>query len=402
MTFIACGLTGNVDAVGHLSSEHLEQLTYYCGEKLTEIKAPQAFLESWTDLRDAIVWNIIHGTGAEYVVTNPQVLTELNTLLDWEWAVGGTGLQAACAATTCGHSALVNLPMWSERFQFLVQKEGLEPIFGKESPPPIHYILEYDESICLGSNYHTIKKPGSNRIILRGPDEFKEGLIAPNFIDRLKTLKTNVHWWLLSGYNAVETNQHLESLLDETIVLLESFGQNCPPVHLELASIYSIEAQNRIISKLNAHVQSIGLNEDELADLMGLKEGLLALSDDQIIETLLKAYQSFHVPVLILHTRQFAAVVTEHNSLAWERALQNGIELAAAKAFTGRFCSAEEIAEVVSRLPFHTRGLQLLKSVGDHDMIRIVPALEAPAATTVGLGDTFTAGLLVEAPVFIK
>lgn len=387
MRHIACGFTANVDATGHLNEALIDQIKQYCTEPHTSPVRPGSYLKSWDELLDAIIWNVQRGSGAEYIVTRQDILNELCGFAGWKWAVGGTGLQAASAAYTAGYGALVNFPAWSHDYDFLVAHDGLEVALKEHDFTPVHYILEYSSDSA------------SNRIILRGLKEVRNQIIAPSFTEHIRNESHKYHWLLISGYNAVDDSEEMNDLLAETRQFLQSLGENCPPVHLELAAIFSNEAQLRIINELGPMVQSVGLNEDELGELFNLEQPLLELDDDRLIDILRKAHERFKIPNLIVHTHQFAACMTKGSSSGWKEALHNGGRFASARAAQGRYCTLSEIGQWESKLKQHPRGQRLAQLADSMENVIIVPALQAQVVCTIGLGDTFTAGLLLAAPI---
>lgn len=389
MKGIACGFTANIDAKASLDGKLLEKLRSRCeseSEPPTP-KRPGMYLHSWTDLAGAVEWNMRAGRGGEYIVTSERMLRELHGLADWTWSVGGTGLQAARAAAAAGCPAMVNVPAWTAEYDFLLNDEGLEEARGNGKEAPVHYILEYN------------RNGRANRIILRGTGEFAGGLIAPEFAARLKGSADRFRALLVSGYNAADSPEEAADLIGEQVRFLRSLGSHPIPVHLELAAFFSREEQLGVIRRFKPLVRSVGCNEDEMAELLGLEGALLKLPDAELLDRLGEARIRLGVRNLIVHTHPFAVCVSDGEARKWEPALGGGIRFAAARAATGRFCTAEEIEAIASGLPPNARGVRLAGAAAGMRHICVVPALEVKQVVgTIGLGDTFAAGLLAFAP----
>lgn len=386
MKRIACGLTANVDAAGHWNEGLSERIAGLCKRNSEAAVPPKPFLHHWDEVAGAIRWHEREGSGGEYIVADERIMTALAEMSDWKWAVGGTGLQAAAAACRAGFGALVNIPSWSNDYNFLLDHNEMELAVKRRGAVPIHYIVEYDNGSA------------SNRVILRGMKEFEGGVFAPGFIEALENANGPYRWLLLSGYNAADSSSETMELLEETKRALTHLGANRPPTHLELAAISSNSDQLRIIRELGPLVQSLGLNEDEIRELYGLERPLLERDDDELIDLLIKARHRFGVEHLIVHTHQFAACISAQGLAGWEEALRNGARFAAARAASGRFCSMDEIERWEKELPMHPRGIRLASYAERLETAAVVPALKAEAVSTVGLGDTFTSGLLLAAP----
>ncbi|WP_372633116.1 ADP-dependent glucokinase/phosphofructokinase [Cohnella sp.] len=387
MSRIACGFTANLDGKAALDPSLYERL---CKDRRAEGVVPRkqsAVLRSRRELAEAIAWNVAAGSGGEYIVADEELLRDLRGMADWEWAIGGTGLQAARAAAAAGHEALVNLPAWTERFDDLLDHDGLRAERNLEAAPPVHYILEFS---CEGR---------ANRLILRGTGEFSGRLVAAGFAYRLENEANAFRALLVSGYNAADNEDKAGILMQEQIDLIVALGAKAPPVHLELAAFFSREAQLRVIERFRPYIRSVGCNEDEIGELLGLDEPLLELPDDRLLVVLEEARSALGVSNLILHTREFAACLSGADADGWKEALRSGTRFAVARAVSGKFCSEAEIAGIVAGLPPNARGLALAELAAGKQGICVVPAFEArKLAGTVGLGDTFAGGLLVAAP----
>jgi ADP-dependent phosphofructokinase/glucokinase len=383
MKSIACGFTANIDLLAKLTPEFYKEIKSHASG------TPKAVIDSWGDFCTVIDWNIKKGSGAEYIVANEDILNYLEKKLTWTKAIGGTGLQAACAASRAGYRSLVNIPIQSEELEDLVSDhEGMILLSDHEGDVPKHYIVEYE----LG-NY-------SNRIIFRKQDEFSAHLIATTFLKELKTNENDISWLLLSGYNAFDRSEEIEVFLQNTLRILEAQGGKKTKVHLELASIWSLDEQWNIIKTLGSYVDSIGVNEDEYQELMGLKDPLLSYKDDDLVKTIEDASRNLGVANFVLHTKQFSLIQSDlYDTSLWGKALENGNRFAFSRALQGEICDKATILELSARSSFHPRGEKLRKLTEDRKDITIFPAYIGETISTIGLGDTFTAGLLVEAPV---
>jgi ADP-dependent phosphofructokinase/glucokinase len=383
MAMLACGFTANVDGIAQLDEKLVEQLCSRYTAQQTQRKRPSIFLRYWGEVLDAIAWNLHHGSGGEYIVTSSWLLDSIRDMTQWQWSVGGTGLQAACAAAIAGHGALVNMPAWAEDYSFLLNHSGLETAYATSQSPPVHYILEYKRG------------QSTNRIIFRGTGEFAESLIAPTFAQRVQSSPSRYSALLVSGYNAADSAAGADLFISEQIRFLSSLQPGAPKAHLELAASYSAEEQLRTILRFRTYVHSIGCNEDEAAELLQLDGALLELPNEQLLDALERLRRLCDIPYLIVHTNQFALCIGVADTRQWAGALRNGIVFAASRAVSGHFCTKDEMNAIVSRLLPNQRGVQLAKAAALRPELCIVPAFDIPVMRgTTGLGDTFTSGLL--------
>ena len=381
MRTIACGFTANIDLLGKVTPEFYEEI------KGCTSGTPKAFIDSWDDFCTALDWNIRRGSGGEYIVADNSILKKLEGKLDWQRAIGGTGLQAGCAASRAGYRSLVNIPVQSEELERIVSSAGeLILLSDQNGDVPKHYILEYE----IGGS--------SNRVIFRRQDEFKADLIASKFLRELS--QYDVSWLLLSGYNSFDSSAEIDLFLKNNLKILESLDSRRLRSHLELAAIWSLEEQWKIIKTLGEHVDSLGVNEDEFQELLGMNDSLLNLDNDQLLSVMEKACDLLGVANFILHTKQFSLVQSEkYDTSIWGKALENGNKFAFSRALKGTICDQATIEHLTARCDFHKRGEELRKLTQNRRDITVIPAYVGEITSTIGLGDTFTAGLLVEAPV---
>ena len=384
MATIACGFTANVDGIALLDDRLVEQLcAHYAEQRPTPGRPPMA-LDSWGDVLGAIAWNMQHGSGGEYIVAAGWLLDSIRDMTDWRWTVGGTGLQAALSAAAAGHRAFVNVPAWDEAFGELLVGSGLEAVRASTGPVPVHYILEYQYA----------GRP--NRIILRGTGEFAGGLLADAFAERIAASPDSYDALLVSGYNAADSAAEASLLIEEQVRFLSSLQPGRPHVHLELAASFSAAEQQRTVARFRQYVQSIGCNEDEAGELLGLEQSLLAMPDLPLLDQLERLQRLCGVPYLIVHTSEFAACISEADAGPWAGALRSGTMFAAARAYAGRFCTDAEMRAIVARLYPHKRGSRLAAVAAERRGVCVVPAYAVPEPRgTTGLGDTFTSGLLL-------
>jgi ADP-dependent phosphofructokinase/glucokinase len=147
-------------------------------------------------------------------------------------------------------------------------------------------------------------------------------------------------------------------------------------------------------------VDSLGVNEDEFQELLGMSDSLLNLDNDQLLSVMEKACDLLGVANFILHTKQFSLVQSEkYDTSIWGKALENGNKFAFSRALKGTICDQETIGHLTARCDLHKRGEELRKLTQNRKDITVIPAYVGEITSTIGLGDTFTAGLLVEAPV---
>ncbi|RFB17425.1 hypothetical protein DZB84_10200 [Bacillus sp. HNG] len=382
MKSISFGFTANIDLLANVTEPFYEEIKENANGEHKPV------IDTWEKFCTAVAYNIERGSGAEYIVSEQSVLSRLEKSLKWKKAIGGTGIQAGCAASRAGYFSIVNIPVISEELVSLVTDyENLKLVPKKTGEVPKHYILEYDNGIT------------SNRIIFRKDNEFSPNMIGEPFINELLKVENNINWLLISGYNSFDSSEEITHFLKETVDVLKLMGNNRPKVHLELASIWSLDEQWKIIKTLQGYIDSIGMNEDEFQELFKLNKPLLEYEDHQLIQTIDEVYERLNVSYFILHTKQFSLVKsTRYDTSQWAISLRNGNQFAFARALTGKICDKNEIHLFSKQSSLNPRGEKLKEITNGRKDITICPSYIGRTTSTIGLGDTFTAGLLVEAP----
>jgi ADP-dependent phosphofructokinase/glucokinase len=140
------------------------------------------------------------------------------------------------------------------------------------------------------------------------------------------------------------------------------------------------------------------MNDEELEHITSaLMPGVRTEPQDYgLLMTMLQ--ERFGIRTLVLHTAGFAACRSQGNHGRWTRALQYGLNLASARALTGRFCRAAEAEELLAGLPLNDQAITVAGKGGAASNLVVVPGrVLRHVKRAVGLGDTFAAGLLIGA-----
>ena len=202
----------------------------------------------------------------------------------------------------------------------------------------IHLLLEYDKDEKWGKYV----SPRGNRLIVHSDYSNLMMESLSDFIAEVVTFKPNLV--VVSGLQMMDNFPFELDIRSRKINELKNFLISLPLstlIHFEMASIVEEKFLKEIIYDLLPNVDSLGMNEQELANLVGVVTGksvthvancnprvATALDDmRQLLSSLLKLQNgSRQVSRLHVHTLAYQAIVTQENS-KWKHS-----EMAAAKA----------------------------------------------------------------------
>jgi ADP-dependent phosphofructokinase/glucokinase len=305
-------------------------------------------------------------------------------------AIGGTSAQAASTLACLGGSAVIALGDRSPA-QLAVLHPGVKLFdesgtlvsVGDMRPTgagkPAHYIFEY----TAGRPLPDFTPQRSTRVIVRFAAEDLED--DPLFERYGRTLAAATGAALLSSPTAVGA-ERLPSALDRMALFSRAWQDAGIPVHLELGEYPTPGALDETLRRMTGSMTSIGLNFNELRSV-----GIAPTAS----KAELKAFAEYHcLSRLVVHADDWALALTREDPERELDALAMGCLLASARAEAGEpIAKPHSPAAAVFGSAPHA-PISLCAGSGWHIVCCAAPYLSNPAST-IGLGDTFTAGTLL-------
>lgn len=328
------------------------------------------------------------GIGGEFSADWPGGPAWLADHVPVRYALGGTGPHTASVLTTLGAPALLCLRDRSAHMlanvppgvllvadDRLVPVETLEP--RGERQPEI-FIFEYTAGVPIGA----VVPDRSSRIIVRFHNPGLENDQAFHALS--PRLAAEAGTGLVSGFNAVpiaDLDRDLVRVFDLTQSWLSA---GLKTVHLELAGYDTLALLETVLAAARGAITSLGMSHSELQMIEG--------AADPPSAAMRRLGERLGCRRVCVHADHWAASVTQDDPDREEQALMLGCLLASARAAAGRPAKPTEIDPNAAfhPLPFSTGG----QEDGWPLVACASPYLERPA-TTLGLGDTFTAGCLL-------
>jgi ADP-dependent phosphofructokinase/glucokinase len=277
-------------------------------------------------------------------------------------------------------------------------KEPLQAVGDKEM---IHFVFQFTEGQTISTSGGPIVSSKANRLIATYDPLNSRLYSSPDFDAYCQENIKDFDGAIVSGFHLVPIIGFKE-IFDRKIEQISSWKKANPGlyVHAEMGAFHEPEIMEYLLERLP--VDSLGMNEDELARVTSLKPGWRGT-----MEAVLQIRERLGLSRVAVHTRDYIISVMK-GLIPPEReveALTRGADAAAALAATGSITGLppEEVnsAGLDARDEFLRDGAVpcgrgAYMSSGE-DVISLVPSLLARHPKfTVGLGDTTTAAIFYE------
>ena len=409
---IACGFTANLDRVAAFDQAMADRL--FAGQRI-DFAAPRvSHADSIDELLTGIAQCVTSGAGCDLPVRDAAVQKWLLERVSGRVQIGKTGTQAAATLARLGFPVLIHLTGRSpEQIAALPARElmavgagdGLAPIETSSDPagPTMwHVVLEFAEGVRLPLP-GAPPTPAADRVIVSYDPVNSAFTIDLGFDAALRDPAHEIGALLVSGFSQVTDREMLERVLSDAAVSVRSWRAARPrmPVHLELGAMPEQDSVVRLLETLHPVVTSIGLNIDELRDLLGGLGVTMAEPGAELIAQFRWLAVRYPARRWSLHTREFCLSLVDGDAAKERDALLFGSLVAATRSRIGDFPGLSDLQTTLERAVVNPAGMALLHSLGISDDgcladgLVVTPGLRVEGAmASVGLGDSFTAGVL--------
>jgi ADP-dependent phosphofructokinase/glucokinase len=401
---VICGYNVNIDAVHNISGDEISRLISDFDLR-PKIGLPDK-IESLLDLISGLLFCMKSGSGAELPIDDPEVAGLIGKTFAWQNRLGGNAGNMANVLAQLGAEPVLNVPALTRRqASFLhpgvrVAKEGrLKPAASaaKEGEDLTHFVFQFSAGEKVMTAEETVVSPQENRFIASFDSLNRRLYTDPGFDSYCRKHLDEIEGALVSGFHLVSF-PCLEESVEERIEQIRSWKEKRPDLflHAEMGSIQRPEMMRCLLESLA--VDSIGMNEDELAVLGGLKPG-----SRDILEAVRRLRAHLGISRVCVHTREYVAsavrgLIGPEDEIS---AIEQGVGKAATLAATGSIFGERPPLNVnpagASAVnDFCMQGAQRSGSgayvcQGD-EFLCLVPALNVEnPKMTVGLGDSMTA-----------
>ncbi|MHA1362950.1 MAG: ADP-dependent glucokinase/phosphofructokinase [Candidatus Freyarchaeota archaeon] len=303
------GFNTNIDGLRHVEGEEIERIVTeknLAGEIVSKLENPPREIRTLSDLLAGILFCAENGVGEEWFIRELEVFETIRSIFGYDrLRMGGQGGIMTNVLAFLDLKVIPNvvaLPqIQAEQFTtgrgeiLIPRRENGRIVFknpleaARESDKIfIHSIFEFDDRFCARVGGRTIRAPVDNRFIATYDDENVKVKVDPAFWEGTLRVIDRVGVAMLSGYHMLQSQypdgSKPEDHIRNTIELIKSWRERNPElrIHTEIGFVADSGIRESILSTLTPHIDSIGLNEDELADnlyTLGQRDNLEEIRD---------------------------------------------------------------------------------------------------------------------------
>jgi ADP-dependent phosphofructokinase/glucokinase len=400
---IICAYNVNLDAVHNVSGDEA------CGlvdrlDASPALRLPEK-ISSMDDFLLALLFCMKTGSGAELLIDSLEVANSIKGLFSWKDRLGGNAGNMANALAALGAQPVLNVPALTQRLASLLSPEIRIPKSGGLAAPadavrdekgPVHFVLQFGKGEIVNVPGERIVSPRENRLIATYDELNGRICTDPDFDAYCRDHLDTMDGALVGGFHLVPLSNY-RGLLDRRLDQIASWkrGSQGLFMHAEMGNFQRPEIMMYLLGHL--HVDSIGMNEDELSTLRGFETGWKG-----VLEAARDLHSGLGFARICIHTRDYILSIL-HGLIEPKReieALSFGADVAARLVITGRITKplpgevnpagdAAMIEFCRSGALRSGRGAYLAS--GDEAICMVPSQLVRHPRITVGLGDVMTA-----------
>ncbi|WP_334196214.1 ADP-dependent glucokinase/phosphofructokinase [Muricomes intestini] len=401
--------TSNLDAIikweaggfNKLLEQHLEEEPSFVEEET---------IDNMEDFARIVCYYAIHGYGGEVEITNGEVIEKLKDYFEIQYGLGGTCAQGAAALGAMGVPALIHITDQSEEVIKWMTYEGLESTKNEKRVPLrncvsneeslIHLVMQYPKGDILkvrGKEYEVVL---SNRLIMDYDQVHKVMPVREEFLKYLEQNAESMFSYNISGFNAIVNVDVLKERLEQLERHYRILKTSNPDLKIYFESAHYISARIRdyLYSVLSGYIDVMGMNEEELVDLAKKKEYELDKNDiESVLSALDYLLELYPVKGIVMHSKDYALYYgAQMEEIDLEMGLTMGNLMSATRARIGHYGTQAECRETLG-VNLSPAGLEFAEEISKmkpkHTAILVPSRYMEKPKYTIGLGDTFVAGM---------
>ncbi len=402
----------NIDAVIHLTPALFSKLCNSADAAPEKLSGEgNRAIANKADLLRGFAHCFSKGIAQEWLISDPAIADWLAAELpERHLQMGGQGGIIANVMSTCEVQQVLvhgaSLP--AEQCQLFVDRDNLLTATasgdliparsaGREATPLVHWILEFQKGDTIQIGENTFTCPKANRFIATyDPHNFNLH-IDEAFDKAVQDHLVPLDYCLLAGYHMLQARladgSTAAARISESRAIVDRWRAQHPAmqVHFEFASTADVAVRRELLSQMAPWADSIGLNEQELIDLLEISdEQALAvecktdLSAVPLFRGLLALFEKMHCPRVQLHLFGLYITLLSPEHLTSAEKTRSGMMLAAsiaaAKAGTGSIDRRENLLWATAT------------PVADHALMEFT-ALSEYLTSTFGIADFAKTGI---------
>ncbi len=340
------------------------------------------------DLLTGIAQCIAAGDGTDLVIRDPAVQEWLLERMPGRLQIGGTGVQAASTLTTLGFPALVHLTgrspeqiaaLQTRDLMWLGTADGLVLVADEEDPTDEtmwHPALEFNAGLRAPLPGRPAA-PAANRVLI-GYDPVNANLrIDPGFSAALQDPALDIDVLLISGFTQLHEPEVRDRVFADTAQALRQWRAARPDlfIHLELGAMPDFRHVRQIVEELHPYVSSVGMNIDELRELLAVEGTVMATPGPDLVVQMRTFLSAVPDPALLRAHPGVLPDLTERDLDQERDALIFGSLTAATRARIAAFPALADLATTVEQGTINDVGLALVDDLSRVPGVVVTPGI---------------------------
>lgn len=391
----------DVDSFNRLLERYLEEEP--CCEEGEAVGSMQDFAK-------IVSYYAVNGLGGEVEITSGGVIERLKDYFDIYYGLGGTCAQGAAALGTLGVPVLIHITDRSREVAKWLEDKRIESVNGHRSvpikecvtgeKPLIHLIMQYDKGDVIRCGDREYEVPVSNRLIMGYDKVHKVMPVRQDFLKYLEEHAQMMCSYDISGFNAIVEPEVLKERIGQLAKHYRTLRSRNPQlkIYFESAHFISAGCRDLLYDTLAGHMDIMGMNEEELVDLAGKKACPVDKDDIRsVIKGLDHMLELYPVKGIVMHSKDYALYYGEMmEGVDVEMGLTLGSLMSGTRARIGRYGTIDDCRESL-KLPLSPTGIRFAQALDEmelqHEAVLVPSRYMEKPRYTIGLGDTFVAGM---------
>ena len=384
------GLGGTVDYEIVWDNATFQSLVDSYGITLKDL-SKSIVIESEREMICNIVSHFQDSCGGEIQVSSSEIVKTFSNRFEKRITLGGTGVRAAIAMKKFGQTTTQHLVSIDDNVRNMLP-EGTKYICSADSDSlDPHLIIQFDPRAVVRVENTVISPLRADRLILTC-DPPNEILKLSNELPRVLTTASI---FLISGFNSI----HEKSLLELRLQEIEEYSKSCPKealIFFEDAGYHRPEFRTIVMAAISKLATFYSMNEEELQKY--LQRDVNYLDAKSVVAALSDISSLIDVPILVIHTKYYSVILGK-DYVKYVDCMISGMTMATTRYIHGDNFTVSEF-EAVGASPKNILSLSIESEVNRQiaGWGCLLPAFEVTceSPTTIGLGDTFVGGFLLE------
>lgn len=372
--------------------------------------AEEETVDSMEDFARVVAYFACNGYGGEVEITSGEVIEELKNYFEVQYGLGGTCAQGAAALGAMGMPVMVHITDQSKEVLEWLDYEGMESTMNGErvplkecasgEEPLIHLIMQYTKGDIIRMGETECEVPLSNRLIMDYDQVHKVMPVRSEFLEYMESHAEMMYSYDISGFNAIVELDVLKERLEELEKHYKILKERNPglKIYFESAHFISAKIRDYLYSVLSKYMDIMGMNEEELVDLTKKQEHPVDKDDIvSVMEGLDYLLDLYPVQGIVMHSKDYSLYYGEPmQGIDLEMGLTLGNLMSGTRARIGRYGTKEDCKESME-LSLSPIGVEFAQKISQmqlkHTAILVPSRYMEKPRYTIGLGDTFVAGM---------